>query len=172
MQVQFSVEKSTFHLLVDGARVTDGHLANDEGSSLDLHDLVYLGGDPGRNTKVCSKTCFTPRLQTFSHMCTRQEPFVLCAVHQGHNVPMNSIIGCVRNVEINEEVLREPEASHKTPPCFNTPAEMGTYFDGGYVISGSETLHITGGCEPIRGYNELLCSRPTPLRWIPVCVGL
>lgn len=85
---------------------------------------------------------------------------------------MNSIIGCVRNVEINEEVLREPEASHKTPPCFNTPAEMGIYFDGGYVISGSGTLHITGGCEPIRGYNELLCSRPTPLRWIPVCVGL
>ncbi|TWW57618.1 Laminin subunit alpha-3 [Takifugu flavidus] len=103
-RVQFSVEKSTFHLLVDGVRVTDGHLANDEGSSLDLHDLVYLGGDPARNTK-------------------------------GHNVPTNSIIGCIRNVEINEEVLREPEASHKTPPCFNTPAEMGTYFDGGYVIS-------------------------------------
>ncbi|TNM87508.1 hypothetical protein fugu_005729 [Takifugu bimaculatus] len=70
-RVQFSVEKSTFHLLVDGVRVTDGHLANDEGSSLDLHDLVYLGGDPARNTK-------------------------------GHNVPTNSIIGCIRNVEINE----------------------------------------------------------------------
>lgn len=76
VQVQFSVEKSTFHLLVDGFRVTDGHLANDEGSSLDLHNLVYLGGDPARNTKVCSKTCFTPHLETFSHM-TR----TLCPLH-------------------------------------------------------------------------------------------
>lgn len=53
MQVEFSVEKSTFHLLVDGVRVTDGQLPNDEGSSLDLDNPIYLGGDPGANTKVC-----------------------------------------------------------------------------------------------------------------------
>lgn len=53
LKVEFSVEKSMFHLLVDGVHVTDGHLANDEGSSLGLHSPVYLGGDPGANTKVC-----------------------------------------------------------------------------------------------------------------------
>ncbi|KAG7228737.1 hypothetical protein INR49_008515, partial [Caranx melampygus] len=49
-RVEISVEKSTFHLLVDGVRVPDGHLPNDEGSSLDLHSPVYLGADP-KNTK-------------------------------------------------------------------------------------------------------------------------
>lgn len=78
MQVQFSVEKSTFHLLVDGVRVTDGHLANDEGSSLDLHDLVYLGGDPARNTKVCSKPASLP-------IC---RPFPTCA----HRNPLSSAL--------------------------------------------------------------------------------
>lgn len=54
LQVEFSVEKSSFHLLVDGVRVTDGHLPNEEGSSLDLMNPVYLGGDlKGRTTKVC-----------------------------------------------------------------------------------------------------------------------
>lgn len=56
VQIEFSVEKSTFHLLIDGTRVTDGHLPNSEGSSLDLHNPVYLGGDPLRKiTKVCIK---------------------------------------------------------------------------------------------------------------------
>uniref|UniRef100_H3DJT5 Laminin, alpha 3 n=1 Tax=Tetraodon nigroviridis TaxID=99883 RepID=H3DJT5_TETNG len=108
-RVEFSVEESTFHLLVDGVPVTDGHLANDEGSSLGLHSPVYLGGDPGANTK-------------------------------GHNVPKNSIIGCVRNFKLNKKVLREPEASHNTPPCFNTLTEKGTYFGGGYIVS-DKTLH-------------------------------
>lgn len=143
MQVEFSVEKSTFHLLVDGFRVTDGHLPNDEGSSLHLHDLVYLGGDPGRNTKVCITACLTLCLQTFSHICTRQESFSSVLLRQGHNVPMNSIVGCIRNLEINEEVLWEPVASHNTLPCFNALTEKGTYFSGGYVVSGSETSHIT-----------------------------
>ncbi|KAK5869930.1 hypothetical protein PBY51_024607 [Eleginops maclovinus] len=44
-RVEFSVEKSSFHLLVDGIRVTDGYLPNNEGSSLDFHNPVYLGGD-------------------------------------------------------------------------------------------------------------------------------
>lgn len=51
MQVEFRVEESMFHLLVDGDRVAD--IPNDGGSSLDLRNPVYLGGDPGANTKVC-----------------------------------------------------------------------------------------------------------------------
>jgi len=48
------VEKSSFHLLVDGIRVTDGHLARGEGSSLELLGPVYLGADlKSKTTKVC-----------------------------------------------------------------------------------------------------------------------
>ncbi|KAK5907285.1 hypothetical protein CesoFtcFv8_005153 [Champsocephalus esox] len=50
-RVEFSVEKSSFHLLVDGIRVTDGHLPNNEGSSLDFPNPVYLGGDIKGYTK-------------------------------------------------------------------------------------------------------------------------
>lgn len=41
---------------------------------------------------------------------------------------------------MNEEALREPEASHKAPPCFGSLTEEGTYFGGGYVAYGSETF--------------------------------
>lgn len=57
--MELSVEKSSFHLLVDRFRVTDGVLPNGEGSSLKLLNPVYLGGDPsGRNTKVCSASAW------------------------------------------------------------------------------------------------------------------
>nr|XP_046248654.1 laminin subunit alpha-3-like [Scatophagus argus] len=103
-RVEFSVEKSTFHLLVDGVRVTDGHLPNNEGSSLDLHNPVYLGADPiSTNTK-------------------------------GHNVPVNSVIGCIRDFKMNEQVTGEPEANHKILPCFDKLTERGTYFGGGYIM--------------------------------------
>ncbi|XP_061540188.1 laminin subunit alpha-3-like [Phycodurus eques] len=46
-RVQCSVERNTFHLLVDGIRVNDGHLPNDEGLSLNFHGHVYLGGHLG-----------------------------------------------------------------------------------------------------------------------------
>lgn len=65
-QVEFSVENSTFHLLVDGIRVTDGRLPNNEGSSLDLHNPVYLGaGTKSKNTKVCIRLKLW---QIFSHI--------------------------------------------------------------------------------------------------------
>lgn len=64
MQVEFGVEKSTCHLLVDGVRVADGHLPNDEGLSLDFHHLVYLGGDPGGHKKVCVQHHNSPQSNT------------------------------------------------------------------------------------------------------------
>lgn len=61
MQVELSVEKSSFHLVVDGFRVSDGLLPNDEGSSLQLLNPVYLGSDlGGRNTKVHPATVWPP----------------------------------------------------------------------------------------------------------------
>ncbi|XP_068581622.1 laminin subunit alpha-3 isoform X2 [Cebidichthys violaceus] len=139
-RVELSVEKSTFHMLVDGIRVTDGHLPNNEGSSLDLHNPVYLGADPKSETI------------------------------KGHNIPMNSVTGCVRSFKMNEEVLGEPEASYKTLPCFDGLTEMGTYFGGGHIVlenyfpAGSQFAlafelrpqHLTGVLFHVRGHKASL----------------
>uniref|UniRef100_A0A8D3CTX3 Laminin, alpha 3 n=1 Tax=Scophthalmus maximus TaxID=52904 RepID=A0A8D3CTX3_SCOMX len=111
-RVKLSVERSTFHLLVDGVRVTDGHLPNNEGSSLELHNPVYLGSD------------------------------LKSTAMKGHNIPMNSVIGCIRDFKINEEAVGEPGANHKTSPCLDGAAEMGTYFGGGHLILDN---HFTVG---------------------------
>ncbi|XP_060887535.1 laminin subunit alpha-3 isoform X1 [Labrus mixtus] len=103
-RVDFSVERRSFHLLVDGVRVTDGLLPNNEGSSLDLMNPVYLGGDPtGRATK-------------------------------GHSIPTNSVIGCVQDFKMNEEAVGEPEGRHRTLPCPDMLTETGTYFGGGHIV--------------------------------------
>ena len=44
-QVDLSVEKHSFHLLVDNLRVTDGQLPAGEGAALNLSSPVYLGAD-------------------------------------------------------------------------------------------------------------------------------
>lgn len=125
------MEESTFHLLVDGVRVTDGRLPNGEGSSLDLHHPVFLGADPSKHTKVGASA------DVSVHTPVRQEPFF---PPQGHDVPVDSVIGCVRNFKMNEEVPRGPEASHRAPPCFGSLTEAGTYFGGGYVGYGPEAF--------------------------------
>ncbi|XP_056233586.1 laminin subunit alpha-3 isoform X1 [Seriola aureovittata] len=103
-RVELSVEKSTFHLLVDGFRVTDGHLPDNEGSSLDLLTPVHLGVDPtGRTIKEL-------------------------------NVPMNSITGCIRDFKVNNMAVGEPQRSHKTLPCPDSLTELGTYFGGGHIV--------------------------------------
>lgn len=55
---------------------------------------------------------------------------------QGHSVPMDSVIGCIRDFKMNEVVIGEAEASHKTLPCFDGLTEMGTYFGGGHIVLG------------------------------------
>ncbi|XP_054586009.1 laminin subunit alpha-3 isoform X3 [Nothobranchius furzeri] len=113
---EFSVEKNHFHLLVDGIRVTDGILPNNEGSSLQLNNPVYLGGDPRRTIKV------RPKLRE-------------------HNIPMDGIIGCMREFRMNDVAVGEPDSSHKMLPCFGGLSEMGTYFGGGHIVS-DETLTV------------------------------
>ncbi|XP_058495004.1 laminin subunit alpha-3 isoform X2 [Solea solea] len=103
-RVELSVEKHTFHLLVDGVRVTDGHLPNDEGASLDLSNTVYLGSDLKSGTI------------------------------KGYNIPMNSITGCIRDFRMNNVAVGEPETSYRTLPCPDGFTEMGTYFGGGHII--------------------------------------
>uniref|UniRef100_A0A3B4VLD6 Laminin G domain-containing protein n=1 Tax=Seriola dumerili TaxID=41447 RepID=A0A3B4VLD6_SERDU len=103
-RVELSVEKSTFHLLVDGFRVTDGHLPDNEGSSLDLLSPVHLGVDPTDRTI------------------------------KEHNVPMNSITGCIRDFKMNNVAVEEQQGSHKTLPCPDSLTELGTYFGGGHIV--------------------------------------
>ncbi|XP_005479284.1 laminin subunit alpha-3 isoform X2 [Oreochromis niloticus] len=103
-RVEFSVENSTFHLLVDGIRVTDGRLPNNEGSSLDLHNPVYLGADTkSKNTK-------------------------------GPNIPTDSVISCIREFKMNDVFVGAAEVSHKALPCFDELAEEGAYFGGGHIV--------------------------------------
>ncbi|KAM7388561.1 hypothetical protein PAMP_024728 [Pampus punctatissimus] len=112
-KIEFNVEKNTFHLLVDVTRVTDGPLPTNEGSFLDLRNPVYLGGDPISN------------------------------ITKIHNIPINSIIGCIRDFKINEEAVGKPESSHSTLPCLNGLTEMGTVSvevnDGNDAVSVSVT---------------------------------
>ncbi|CAJ1060029.1 laminin subunit alpha-4-like [Xyrichtys novacula] len=96
-----SVERSSFHLLVDGICVTDGHLLNDEGSSLDL-------------------------------------------LNPGHNIPMNSVVGCVREFKMNEEAVGEPEGRHKFLPRSDRLTETGIYFGGGHIVKGWTNLNEPG----------------------------
>lgn len=53
---------------------------------------------------------------------------------------MSSMIGCIRNFKMNEEVLWDIESSYGILPCFSRLTEKGTYFGGGYIFSGLLTL--------------------------------
>ncbi|XP_055364396.1 laminin subunit alpha-3 isoform X2 [Betta splendens] len=102
-RVELSVERSAFHLLVDGLRVTDGQLSNGEGSLLELNNPVYLGGGPDSTLKK-------------------------------HNVPTNSVIGCIRNFRMNDVAVGAPESSHRVLPCVQWHQGTGTYFGGGHIV--------------------------------------
>ncbi|XP_027884785.1 laminin subunit alpha-3 [Xiphophorus couchianus] len=102
--VEFSVENSTFHLLVDGVRVPDGQLPGNEGSSLRLRNPVYLGGHPKKKTT------------------------------KGHDIPADSVIGCLRDFKMNNVAAPAPDSSREILPCLGGLTETGTFFGGGHVL--------------------------------------
>nr|XP_057929016.1 laminin subunit alpha-3 isoform X2 [Doryrhamphus excisus] len=104
-RVECSVERSTFHLLVDGIRVTDGYLPYDEGSFLDFHGLVYLGGHP--------QSAYTAK---------------------GSNIPSTGMLGCIRDLKMNAQTVGDPVVGNMVSPCSEGLTETGTYFGGGYMI--------------------------------------
>ncbi|XP_054646026.1 laminin subunit alpha-3 [Dunckerocampus dactyliophorus] len=104
-RVECSVERSTFHLLVDGIRVTDGHLPNNEGSSLNFHSPVYLGGHP--------QSAYTAK---------------------GSNIPTTSMLGCIRDLKMNAQAVGDPAAGNMVSPCSEGLTETGTYFGGGHMV--------------------------------------
>lgn len=73
--------------------------------------------------------------------CFCLSPFIFrgLLLHQGHSVPTSSVIGCIRNFKMNEEVLWEAESSYGTLPCFRR-LTRGTYFGGGYIFLGLSSL--------------------------------
>ncbi|XP_056134005.1 laminin subunit alpha-4-like [Lampris incognitus] len=105
-RVVFSVERNTFHLVVDGFRVTDGYLSNNEGSFLKLQNPVYLGSDPTHKTS------------------------------EKRFIPKESVVGCIRDFRLNEIVIGEAGATYGVSSCFNGLSETGTYFggNGGHVV--------------------------------------
>lgn len=91
VQVMVSVEKNTFHLVVDGFRVPDGILPAEEGSSLALQNPVYLGSDPASKTswaQVSKQTqTVTASKQTRHNTmwgCDCDSPVGLYLVHNYH----------------------------------------------------------------------------------------
>lgn len=127
-QVECSVERNAFHLLVDGVRVTDGQLPNGEGSSLNFQDLVYLGGHPGA-TEVCVKLCRIFMVLFF---------FVLLHVAhvlpQGPTILLKSISGCARDFRMNNQPVGKAEGARGVSPCSDGLTERGAYFGGGHVV--------------------------------------
>lgn len=60
----------------------------------------------------------------------------LPVLSQGHSIPTNSVIGCVREFKMNDVFVGALEVSHKASPCFDGLTEDGTYFGGGHIILG------------------------------------
>lgn len=164
LQVEFSVEQSTFHLLVDGIRVTDGHLPNNEGSSLDFHGHVYLGSDERSKTP---KVSIEPHhCSVILHLCPilwaclHIDPLILSlllVLTQRHNIPMDSIFGCIRDFKMNDVAVGIPEASHRALPCLDGPAVIGTYFTGGYIVLGLMP-HSSSLCVIVSKWKQMLTS--------------
>ncbi|XP_030646957.1 laminin subunit alpha-3 [Chanos chanos] len=105
--IRFSVEKDSTHMLVDGFRVPDGKLAEDEGFSLDLQPPVYIGGG---------------QVQPVLEM-------------QRKSLPHKRVIGCIRDIKFYNALL-EPAVNHGVAPCFDGDTEKGAYFAGdrSYVV--------------------------------------
>ncbi|KAL6469402.1 hypothetical protein MHYP_G00229260 [Metynnis hypsauchen] len=106
--IRFNVEQHTAHLVVDGFRVPDGQLQQDEGISMELQAPVYVGSG---------------QVQTVART-------------QGKAFPKKSVIGCIRDVRFYDLLVGEPAVNHGGAPCFDEAAVEGAYFagDGSYAV--------------------------------------
>ncbi|KAL7867133.1 hypothetical protein AOLI_G00149470 [Acnodon oligacanthus] len=106
--IRFSIEQHTAHLVVDGFRVPDGQLQQDEGISMGLQAPVYIGSG---------------QVQTLARS-------------QGKPFPKESVIGCIRDVRFYDLLVGEPAVNHGGAPCFDGAAVEGAYFagDGSYAV--------------------------------------
>ena len=78
---------------------------------------------------------FSPYLLTFF-------PLSLSVLPQGHNITINSVIGCIRDFKMNDVAIGEPKGSYKTLPCLDGLTEMGTYFGGGHIAFGLSNFMV------------------------------
>uniref|UniRef100_W5LF91 Laminin, alpha 3 n=1 Tax=Astyanax mexicanus TaxID=7994 RepID=W5LF91_ASTMX len=114
--IRFSMEQNTFHLVVDGFRVTDGRLQKDEGISLGLQAPAYIG---------------TGLAQSVSR-------------NHEKSFPKKSVIGCIRDVRFYEVLVGEPAVNHGGAPCFDGAAVKGAYFAGRGSHAALEKYFILG----------------------------
>ncbi|XP_031414537.2 laminin subunit alpha-3-like [Clupea harengus] len=98
-KVDLSVEKHSFHLLVDNLRVTDGQLPAGEGAALTLSSPVYLGAD-----------LTTPNTEA-----------------QRKSVPRASVTGCIYNFKFYNELVGEPLTKAGISPCFDSKMGQGSF---------------------------------------------
>ncbi|XP_060735469.1 laminin subunit alpha-3 [Tachysurus vachellii] len=112
--IKLIVEQYATHLVVDGFRVPDGQLQKDEVISVELHPLVYFGAG---KIKLLTGT-------------------------QGKRFPQKSVIGCIRNIRLNDVHIGAPAINHGGAPCFDGIAEEGAYFAGGgsYMILEKDVM--------------------------------
>ncbi|KAJ8278107.1 hypothetical protein GJAV_G00083890 [Gymnothorax javanicus] len=110
-----SLEMDTFHLVVDHQRAMDGVLSHTNGSSLELQPPVYLGSAPQ---------------YTFSE----SQRFL----------PRDSVMGCIRNFQMNGQWIEEPSANRGASPCFYGDTDRGAYFsgNGGYIVLDCPKSHF------------------------------
>ncbi|CAL8279923.1 unnamed protein product [Lota lota] len=136
--VMFSLEKKKFRLVVDGIRAQDGQLTNDEVASLELLSPLYLGSAP----------------ESLHQYLKRK------------SLRKHSVLGCLRNFQMNGHAMLKPTTNHGAGPCFNGPLQSGAYFPG-------RNAHVVIEDDFVVGDNfELLFDiRPSSLTGVLLHVG-
>uniref|UniRef100_A0A8C5AQV3 Laminin subunit alpha 3 n=1 Tax=Gadus morhua TaxID=8049 RepID=A0A8C5AQV3_GADMO len=111
--VMFSLEKKKFRLIVDGIRAQDGQLTSNEVASLELLSPLYLGSAPES-----------------LHQYLKQK-----------SLRKHSVLGCLRNFQMNGRAMLQPTTNHGAGPCFDGPLQSGAYFPGSnaHVVYGEST---------------------------------
>ncbi|KAL2101852.1 hypothetical protein ACEWY4_003613 [Coilia grayii] len=145
-KVDISVEKNSFHLLVDDLRVDDGKLPAGEGTSLKLRSPVYLGADLASSKNGAQR-----------------------------KVPRASVQGCVYNFKFYSELMGEPVTKDRVSPCYDGEEEPGVFFsgEGAYLVSQTPLLvdfdfHLTFDIRPRHAQGLLFHARGKHKRSVSV----
>uniref|UniRef100_A0A8C4YYG1 Laminin subunit alpha 3 n=1 Tax=Gadus morhua TaxID=8049 RepID=A0A8C4YYG1_GADMO len=134
--VMFSLEKKKFRLIVDGIRAQDGQLTSNEVASLELLSPLYLGSAPE-------------------------------SLHQYLKVKhTHSVLGCLRNFQMNGRAMLQPTTNHGAGPCFDGPLQSGAYFPGSNCIFMASDDFVVG-----EDFELLFDIRPRNLTGVLLHVG-
>ncbi|XP_030218470.1 laminin subunit alpha-3 isoform X1 [Gadus morhua] len=136
--VMFSLEKKKFRLIVDGIRAQDGQLTSNEVASLELLSPLYLGSAPES-----------------LHQYLKQK-----------SLRKHSVLGCLRNFQMNGRAMLQPTTNHGAGPCFDGPLQSGAYFPGSNAHVVYEDDFVVG-----EDFELLFDIRPRNLTGVLLHVG-